>query len=109
MHAEKTDPPQSVTPYVGDESHFSRLAAVIPCMLYDYVLKPDGSSQFLYVGPKCREILELSDMICSRMLACSGNLYSQKTWNDLNLRTVLPTGQERPFQQRSVYGHVPVV
>ncbi len=42
MHAEKTDPPQSVIPYVGDESHFSRLAAVIPCMLYDYVLKPDG-------------------------------------------------------------------
>ena len=61
MHAEKSDPPQSVTPYVGDESHFSRLAAVIPCMLYDYVLKPDGSSQFLYVGPKCREILELSE------------------------------------------------
>ncbi|MCX7111236.1 MAG: EAL domain-containing protein [Proteobacteria bacterium] len=61
MHAEKTDPPQSVIPYVGDESHFSRLAAVIPCMLYDYVLKPDGSSQFLYVGPKCREILELSE------------------------------------------------
>ena len=61
MHAKKTDTPQSVIPYVGDESHFSRLAAVIPCMLYDYVLKPDGSSQFLYIGPKCREILELSE------------------------------------------------
>ena len=61
MHAKKTDTPQSEIPYVADESHFSRLAAVIPCMLYDYVLKPDGSSQFLYIGPKCREILELSE------------------------------------------------
>ena len=30
-------------------------------MLYEYVLKPDGSSEFLFVGTKCRELLELNE------------------------------------------------
>ncbi len=49
-----------VIPYGGEEA-LRRLAATIPGMLYDYVLNPDGSSKFLYVGPKCREILELAE------------------------------------------------
>ena len=48
----------SPTPFGGDENHFARLVAIIPGMLYDYVLNPDGSSRFLYVGPKCLELLE---------------------------------------------------
>jgi len=30
-------------------------------MLYEYVRKPDGSSEFLFVGSKCRELLELKE------------------------------------------------
>ena len=51
------------------QSHYRRIAATIPAMLYDYVLHADGSSQFLYVGPKCRDLLELDE---SDLLADAG-------------------------------------
>jgi PAS domain-containing protein len=41
------------------EERFTRLAAYLPGMVYEYVVKPDGAGQFRFVGPRCREILEL--------------------------------------------------
>jgi len=55
------DPTPTAIPYGGEGDRLRRLAATIPGMLYDYVLNSDGSSKFLYVGPKCYEILELSE------------------------------------------------
>ncbi len=40
------------------EAKFERLAANLPGMLYQYVLRPDGSDQFTYVSPKSRQIYE---------------------------------------------------
>lgn len=40
------------TPYGGDENHFVRLVAIIPGMLYDYVVNQDGSSKFLYASDR---------------------------------------------------------
>jgi PAS domain S-box-containing protein len=54
-------PAPTAIPYGGEEDRLRRLAATIPGMLYDYVLNPDSSSKFLYVGPKCHEILELNE------------------------------------------------
>jgi PAS domain S-box-containing protein len=51
------------------QSHYRRIAATIPAMLYDYVLHADGSSQFLYVGPKCCDLFELNE---SDLLADAG-------------------------------------
>jgi PAS domain S-box-containing protein len=53
------DPVPPAILYGDDASRLGRLAAIIPGMLYDYVLLPNGSSKFLYVGSKCREILEV--------------------------------------------------
>lgn len=41
------------------ENHYQRNAGTVPVMLYDYVLLPDQSERFLYVGPACRDILGL--------------------------------------------------
>ncbi|MEQ8188012.1 MAG: PAS domain S-box protein [Candidatus Eremiobacterota bacterium] len=41
------------------EERFSRIAATIPGILYDYILYPDGRSKFLYISPRCYDILEL--------------------------------------------------
>lgn len=46
---------------VKSESHYHRILNTIPAMLYDYVLNPDNSSTFIYVGPKCYDILELTE------------------------------------------------
>jgi diguanylate cyclase (GGDEF)-like protein/PAS domain S-box-containing protein len=43
------------------KNRLRRFAEILPCMLYEYVLKPDGSSEFLFVGTKCRELLELNE------------------------------------------------
>jgi diguanylate cyclase (GGDEF)-like protein/PAS domain S-box-containing protein len=43
------------------ESHerFERIARTIPCVLYDFVSMPDGTSRFLYLSPRCKEFFEL--------------------------------------------------
>jgi len=69
------------------ESQYRRIAATIPAMLYDCALYPDGSSRFLYVGPRCRDILELDE---SELLADSGTFwrllhaedFAQFNWQD---------------------------
>lgn len=38
--------------------HYTRLLNTIPCVLYDYVRWPDGSSRFIYISPKCRDMFE---------------------------------------------------
>ncbi len=43
------------------ERHYHQMAATVPVVLYDYVLYPDGRNQFLYVGPKSCEVLELDE------------------------------------------------
>ncbi len=53
-------------------SHYQRLTATIPAMLYDYVLYPDGTDKFLYVGPRCKDILELSE---SQLLADTAHFW----------------------------------
>jgi len=43
------------------ENHYQRMVATVPGMLYDYILYPDYNNRFLYVGPSCRDILELNE------------------------------------------------
>lgn len=42
------------------EARLQRLASNIVGMLYQYVLHPDGSENYSYISPKCREIYEQS-------------------------------------------------
>ncbi len=41
------------------EARFQKMAANVPGMIYQYLLRPDGSNDFLYVSPGCRELYEL--------------------------------------------------
>ncbi len=41
------------------EARFEKLAANVPGMIYQYILHPDGSSNFSYVSPGCYELYEL--------------------------------------------------
>jgi PAS domain S-box-containing protein len=41
------------------EIRLQRLAETVVAMLYQYVLRTDGSEAFIYVSPRCREIYEL--------------------------------------------------
>ncbi len=52
------------------QSNFEVFSATIPGVLYQYVLRPDGSNQYLYVGPGSEEVLELkeADLMGNSML-----------------------------------------
>lgn len=39
------------------QAHYERVASTVPLMLYDYIIYPDETDQFLYVGPKAHDIL----------------------------------------------------
>lgn len=41
------------------EAQFRRLAENVPGMIYRYILHPDGTDEFTYLSPRCREIYEL--------------------------------------------------
>jgi PAS domain S-box-containing protein len=41
------------------EARFQKMAANVPGMIYQYLLRPDGSHQFIYVSPGCWELYEL--------------------------------------------------
>ena len=43
---------------VESKERYQRLLNTIPCVLYDYIRWPDGSSRFIYISPKCKEIFE---------------------------------------------------
>ncbi|WP_051469944.1 sensor domain-containing diguanylate cyclase [Fischerella sp. PCC 9605] len=55
------------------EGQFRRLAENIPGMIYRYILHPDGSDEFTYLSPRCREIYELEPEV---MMQDSQNLWS---------------------------------
>ena len=60
------------------KKHYSRISATVPIILYDYILYPDGSNKFLYIGPTCREILEIDD----KELLSNMNLFWQMVHPD---------------------------
>ncbi|MEG4285785.1 PAS domain S-box protein [Microcoleus sp. A006_D1] len=41
------------------EARFQKMAANVPGMIYQYLLHPDGSNEFIYVSPGCWELYEL--------------------------------------------------
>lgn len=52
-----------------NEERYRRIIATVPGVLYDYILYPDGTNRFLYIGPRLKEILELDE---AALLADSG-------------------------------------
>ena len=44
-----------------DKEMYERIISTVPGVLYDYILYPDGTSQFLYVSPQSADILEIDN------------------------------------------------
>ncbi|TAE59970.1 MAG: PAS domain S-box protein [Nostocales cyanobacterium] len=42
-----------------NEARFQRIASNVPGVMYQYVLHPDNSYEFVYISDRCREIYEL--------------------------------------------------
>lgn len=42
-----------------NEARFQRIAANVPGAMYQYILHPDGSHEFIYISDRCRELCEL--------------------------------------------------
>lgn len=91
------------------EARFTRLAANVPGMIYQYVLRPDSSDYFSYVSPGCRELYErdpeeiLGDAACAfgtahpddqQQLECSILISAQtlQPWN-WEGRVIAPSGR----------------
>ncbi len=56
-----TDLIQKSLPTGWDRLRLRRFSSVLPGMLYEYVMTPQGDRELLFVGSKCREILELKE------------------------------------------------
>ncbi|MEG4839275.1 PAS domain S-box protein [Microcoleus sp. B9-D4] len=60
---------------IQSEARFQKMAANVPGMIYQYLLHPDGSNEFIYVSSGCWELYELepekvqqnSDLIWARV------------------------------------------
>ena len=58
---------------IEDSRRLTRLINVVPCVIYDYVLWPDGQGKFIYISPQCEKIFEYD---ANRILDTPGLLWS---------------------------------
>ncbi len=96
------------------ESRFQKLSANLPGVIYQFLLRADSSSSFLYISPACRQLFELepeyvlqnaaliTDLIHSEdrqnhdeSVAISAQTLQPWQWEG---RMVLPNGKIRWFQ-----------
>ncbi|HNC01595.1 MAG TPA: PAS domain S-box protein, partial [Leptospiraceae bacterium] len=96
---------------------YHRLTETVPGALYDYVLHPDGTSQMLYVSPKCLEIFELDPVDVMRDMTILWNLvhpddieqfkkdsdeaFHSKDHFSTEVRFIMPSGSEKWVQVTS--------
>ncbi|WP_319481661.1 PAS domain S-box protein [uncultured Draconibacterium sp.] len=76
---------------------FHRISDHVPIVLYDYILHPDGSSQFQYVSSSCEEILELTE---EEMLNDSMSFWSRVHQDDIE---ALQSEDERTTLENSFF------
>ncbi|MEP6500433.1 PAS domain S-box protein [Microcoleus vaginatus ZQ-A4] len=56
------------------EAKFQKLSANVPGIIYQFLLRADGSSSFPYISPACREVFELEPEDVMQNAALIGNL-----------------------------------
>ena len=66
--------------------NFQLMADTVPVVLYKYQIFPDGTDKFLYVGGKCRDILEFDEAV---LVADSSQIW----------RIIIPEDRQRLFDQ----------
>ena len=54
-----TEPKQAEEALRESEARYQKLSANLPGIIYQYLLRGDGSFSFPYISPACRELLEL--------------------------------------------------
>jgi len=93
------------------QERFERLARTVPCVLYDYLYLPDGSSRFLYLNSRAEEVFEtrveelvadprrLFDLVhpddLERLMAEEARANREGSIFDCEVRMVLPSGKVR--------------
>ncbi|MEG3863152.1 PAS domain S-box protein [Microcoleus sp. herbarium12] len=96
------------------ESKFQKLSANLPGVIYQFLLRPDGSFSFPYISPACRQIFELEpEYVMQNPAFASDFIHSEDSQNyeesiiisaqtlqpfQWEGRMVLPSGKIRWFQ-----------
>jgi|WetSurMetagenome_2_1015567.scaffolds.fasta_scaffold18352_2 PAS domain S-box-containing protein len=81
----------------ASDARLRTLAANVPGVLYEYVLRPDGTSEFLYVGPKCREILEVDEQAMMADASVFWSLVHPEDVEQLHVEDVAANREGRNF------------
>ncbi|MFB2771301.1 diguanylate cyclase domain-containing protein [Pelatocladus sp. BLCC-F211] len=76
------------------EAQFRKLAENVPGMIYRYILHPNGSDEFTYLSPRCREIYEIAPELIIQD--------SQRMWSlvhpddSLSIQTLIAESLHKP-------------
>ena len=74
LQAEIIERKQTEVLLKNSEARFRKLAANVPGMIYQYVMRPDGTHYFAYVSSGCRELYELEPEDIQKNINCLINL-----------------------------------
>ena len=69
-----TEPKQAEEALRESEARYQKLSANLPGIIYQFLLRADGSASFPYISPACREVFELEPEDVMKDAALIGNL-----------------------------------
>ncbi|MGD0857645.1 MAG: ATP-binding protein, partial [Dehalococcoidia bacterium] len=79
------------------EERYERIAATVPAVLYDYTLYPDGTSQFLYLSPRCSEIFGLGSEALLKDMNLFWSMIHPEDLAKLQWENIKTHGEWNPF------------
>lgn len=123
MELDITDRKKAENELIKSTERFSKMAATIPGVLYDYILYPDGTSKFLYLSPRFQEIFgievetALNDISSVWSLIHPDDIlrfkaedeYANRHSSEFNseIRIRIPSGEEKWVHFASKSNHAP--
>jgi PAS domain S-box-containing protein len=69
-----TEPKQAEEALRESEARYQKLSANLPGIIYQFLLRADGSASFPYISPACREVFELEPEDVMKDATLIGNL-----------------------------------
>lgn len=84
----------------ASEARFQKLAANLSGVIYQFVLRSDGTQYCSYISPSCRELLELEPEEIQQDISCIFNLYDPDDLPGIHQSVLVSAQTLQPYNEQ---------